>query len=193
MKKLYIIRHGESEANVDSNIYFSKNDAEIELTSKGIDQAKLCGKSLVNKLGPNKDCCIFYSPFLRAKDTAELIDTEFVLAGVYGDMIEEPLIHERTWGELNYIVDTPNLDRKLHFNFFYTPINGESFMNVYQRISLFFQKLHCEKDSLPDNIIIISHGEAIRLMIMYLKKYSIEHFTANMANPKNGEILEFEF
>lgn len=193
MKKLYIIRHGESEANIDSSIYFFKNDSEIELTSNGIQQARICGKSLVNRLGQNKECCIFHSPYRRAKDTADLIDSEFVLAGIYGEIIEEPLIHERIWGELNYIVDTPRLDRKVHFNFFYKPVEGESFSDGYQRIVLFFQQLQFAKDSLPDNIIIVSHGEAIRLMIMYLKKYSIEYFTDNRTNPKNGEILEFEF
>jgi len=191
MKTLYLIRHGESEANVNSQIYFAKNDHQIELSPLGIDQAKLCGKSLVNKLKGKKECSIFYSPFLRAKHTADVIDQEFVLAGIYGEMIEEPLIVERAWGHLNNIIDTTEFDRTKHFDFFYRPVGGESFLECYQRVILFFRELRRMSDDLPDTIIVVSHGEWMRLALMYLRRYTIEYFIEYRDNPKNCEIIEF--
>ena len=191
MKNIYLVRHAESEANVDPQVYFAKNDSQIELSPLGIEQSKICGKSLVNKLKGNKECTIFYSPFLRAKRTAELIDEEFILAGVYGDMIEEPLIVERAWGHLNNIIDTTEFDRTKHFDFFYRPVGGESFLECYQRVVLFFQELRRMPNALPENIIIVSHGEWLRLALMYLRRYSIEYFIEYRDNPKNCEIISF--
>lgn len=191
MKNIYLVRHAESEANVDSRVYFVKNDSQIELSPLGIEQSKICGKSLVNKLKGKKECVIFYSPFLRAKRTAELIDEEFILAGVYGDMIEEPLIVERAWGHLNNIIDTTEFDRTKHFDFFYRPVGGESFLECYQRVVLFFQELRRMSNDLPENIIIVSHGEWLRLALMYLRRYSIEYFIEYRDNPKNCEIISF--
>jgi len=191
MKNLYLIRHGQSEGNVNSQIYFAKNDDEIELTSLGAEQSIACGKQLYDRLKSDKQCVLFYSPFKRAKDTAELIDGQLIKQGIYAEMIEEPLIHERTWGELNNLVDTPNFDRKKHFDFYYRPLGGESFSECYQRVILFFHELNRMKDDLPDNIIVVSHGEWMRLAVMYLRRYTIKYFLEYRTNPSNCEIIEF--
>lgn len=189
---MYLIRHGESEANVDPGVYLRKNDFEIELTYLGHEQANNCGRVLANIIPYSP--AIFYSPFKRAKDTAEIIDRELIKAGLYANMIEEPLIFERIWGaDFNSIIETDLFDRKKHFSFYYRPLNGESFSDCYTRVVLFFQELHRMRDTLPDHIIVVSHGEFIRLAIKYLSGTSIKHFIDNRSNPKNCEIIEFKF
>lgn len=42
-KRIILIRHGESEGNVDKNIYEQKPDYALELTHRGIHQAKEVG------------------------------------------------------------------------------------------------------------------------------------------------------
>jgi len=190
MKKLYLIRHGESEANVDPQVYLKKNDFEVALTDRGVTQALECADKLIKQLRANP--VIFYSPFKRAKDTAEIIAQNLELGDISCSLIEEPLIFERAWGEeLSHIVDNTDFDRKKYFSFYYRAPGGESFSDAYQRVVLFFQELHRIKDELPDDIVIVSHGEIMRCMIMYLNKYSILHFVEHRTNPKNCEILEF--
>jgi broad specificity phosphatase PhoE len=43
--RIFIIRHGESEGNVDKNIYLKKPDYALNLTSTGIEQARGAGGS----------------------------------------------------------------------------------------------------------------------------------------------------
>jgi len=45
-KRIIMIRHGESEGNVNHNIYKTVPDNCIELTEKGFEQAKEAGESL---------------------------------------------------------------------------------------------------------------------------------------------------
>ena len=189
MKTLYLIRHGESCANVDPSIYFRQSDSEIVLTDLGKKQSIACGQQLYNRLKFDKDCTLFYSPFRRAKDTATLIDQELIKCGVFPEMIEEPLIYERSWGELANIIETPEFDRVKHFDFYYRPVQGESFCDCYNRVILFFQELRAMRD-LSDNIVIVSHGEWIRLAMMYLRKYSIKYFLEYRKNPDNCIITE---
>lgn len=49
MQRLILIRHGESEGNVDPKIYMTKKDHDVELTEKGRSHSKECGLDL-NKI-----------------------------------------------------------------------------------------------------------------------------------------------
>ena len=44
MQNLYLVRHGQSQANVDEEIYKSIPDHRIALTDKGQTQAAFAGK-----------------------------------------------------------------------------------------------------------------------------------------------------
>jgi len=45
-QNIVILRHGESEANIDKGLYEFNPDHLIELTEKGKSQCIECGKSL---------------------------------------------------------------------------------------------------------------------------------------------------
>jgi broad specificity phosphatase PhoE len=102
-----------------------------------------------------------------------------------------PLLIERQWGGLREIVDNRELDRDEHFQFYYRPPNdGESFFDCYQRVVMFFQELRTNpKYQGWDNIFIFTHGEWIRLALMYLDGKSVEEFTEHQKNPKNCEVI----
>ncbi|MBE6008585.1 MAG: histidine phosphatase family protein, partial [Lachnospiraceae bacterium] len=70
--KIYIVRHGETECNVN-NICYGWYDCPIN--EKGISQAKNLGKFLKTK----KIDKIISSDLLRARMTAELINNELNL------------------------------------------------------------------------------------------------------------------
>lgn len=180
--KLYFVRHGESLGNVNPQTYYDYHDHEIPLTDIGRSQAVNVGKR-ISELVEDRPFRIMHSPFRRATDTADIIDRQCILSGKYAQTSESPLIYERSWGNLRDIVDQHMTDEHTHFNFFYRPTNGESFADVYQRVVLFFQELR--QDPCKDEVVIVSHGEWIRIALMYLRGYSIKYFTENHTNPEN--------
>jgi broad specificity phosphatase PhoE len=50
-KRIILIRHGESEGNLDRNTYASKQDYKLLLTPLGVEQAEEAGKQLKNIIG----------------------------------------------------------------------------------------------------------------------------------------------
>jgi broad specificity phosphatase PhoE len=63
-KRIILIRHGESESNIDKTFYSQKPDYTSQLTLKGIEQAEDAGRRL--KLLIGEESVFFYvSPFWR--------------------------------------------------------------------------------------------------------------------------------
>jgi hypothetical protein len=75
---LYLVRHGETEANVDRTLYTTKADHAIRLTSKGISQAEKAGDFLGEMLLEQEErhplnfgnIRVWHSPYYRARETA---------------------------------------------------------------------------------------------------------------------------
>eukprot|EP00438_Fugacium_kawagutii_P034350 Skav216705 [mRNA] locus=scaffold91:493825:501053:+ [translate_table: standard] len=71
--RIILLRHGQSEGNVDHLLYTSKGDSRLELTQKGIRQAKEAGKELqklvrsvpLESRGPTPNIIVCISPFER--------------------------------------------------------------------------------------------------------------------------------
>jgi broad specificity phosphatase PhoE len=184
--QIYLIRHGQSEGNVNTQVYYDKNDCDIELTPFGHEQSLAAGVKLAGLLThqhPQMVC----SSYMRAKQTASNIYN--VLAqDMQPSLREDVLLREREWGSLRSVVDNRHLKSEEHFNFYYRANCGESFADAYARVVLFFQGLTQQRMRNPLDerpIVIVSHGEWIRLALMYLDGNTVEHFTVNRKNPKN--------
>jgi 2,3-bisphosphoglycerate-dependent phosphoglycerate mutase len=180
--KIYLVRHGQSLGNIDTQAYFDHHDHDIPLTETGRQQAKDVGVRL-SALIEDRPFRIIHSPFLRAAHTASIIDQQCVLSGKYGKVSENVLLYERSWGNLREIVESEKLNHNMHFNFFYRPVSGESFADTYLRVVAFFQELR--QDLCKDETIIVAHGEWIRLACMYLRGYTVKYFTENEVHPEN--------
>jgi broad specificity phosphatase PhoE len=187
MKNLYLIRHGESLGNVDPSHYYTEHDHLIGLTDRGREQAKSAGDR-VSALVQGRPFAIVHSPFVRATETAKIIDQRCILEGRYATVHESPLLYERSWGNLREIVDSPELDANMHFNFFYRPVSGESFADAYVRVVLFMQEIRAGRYSHND-IVIVAHGEWIRLALMYLRGQSVDYFNRYHKNPENCHVI----
>jgi broad specificity phosphatase PhoE len=184
MTDLYFVRHGQSEANVDSRLYYSKSDYEIELTDLGREQALQCGQTLAETLGDSPE--IYFSPFRRAYDTANIIAKQFKWA----TLEESDLLRERTWGYLKQIVDDGHKTEK-HFKFFYRPFGGESFCDAYSRAVEFLGKLRDRRNNSP--IIVVSHNELIRVALMHVNRVAISDFNLQRRLIGNCEIIKTQF
>lgn len=190
MLNLYIVRHGETEFNVEKRM---QGRLDSPLTQRGIDNAI----SLSKQLKDVKFEKIYASPSPRAYKTAELIkgerDTqiqidnelrEMNLAGWEGKSKEEL---EQLYPEENDIFwNKPQL---------FKPVDGESFQQVQDRVVEAINKLISENDE--GNILIITHSVVIKTIITFYMKYPMEKLwsppyiydtSVTLLTVQNGEI-----
>ena len=184
-KRIFLIRHGESVANIDRNNYSALPGYKIPLTTKGVEQAENCGRKLKEKLV--SDNIFFYlSPYLRTKQTFKAIKNQ--LGNIQYKLREEPRIREQDFGNpRDQFMDlTLDPDYQKCGAFFYRFPNGECGADVYDRVSTFFYTLHRDflKAEYPENVVIITHGMLMRLFLMRWYHWTVEEFE-NLANPPN--------
>ena len=67
--KLIMIRHGQSEGNVDETLYSTKPDNNMRLTKLGWDTARMAGKALREELGQGESVHFIVSPYVRTVET----------------------------------------------------------------------------------------------------------------------------
>jgi broad specificity phosphatase PhoE len=191
-KQIILVRHGESEGNLDRSRYQTKQDFALQLTPAGVQQAKQAGIQIKKLLGEEK-VYVYLSPFFRARETfqniRESIDNNVVKA------TEDPRIREQDWGHLRHPDDNKGIieERDNFSTFYYRIPDGESGADVYDRVSSFFDTLHrdFEKSNFPENVLIVSHGLTMRLFLMRWFHWSIEEFES-LHNPKNCQIIVME-
>jgi len=61
-RRIFLIRHGQSEGNIDVHIYNKKPDFSIRLTDKGKDEIRLSGEKL-SRLIKGQTVGFISSPF----------------------------------------------------------------------------------------------------------------------------------
>lgn len=194
-KRIILIRHGESIANKDKEVYSKTPDNKIPLSALGRDQANEAGRILKNLIGEEK-CKFYVSPLLRTKQTFENIAKHFDKEKY--KYIEDPRIREQEWGNYQDHTKLDNIMKKRSEvgKFYFRFETGESGADVYDRASQFLATLHrdldcnhmAKKHKRIDNIIIITHGLFIRLFLMRYFKWTVEYFDS-IPNPKNCAIV----
>ncbi len=191
-KRIILIRHGESEGNLDNSLYETTPDYALKLTPKGISQATLAGSEIKSLIG-DESVYAYLSPFFRTRETFEHI-RESVSDNVM-KAIEDPRIREQDWGHLRHPDDNKGIikERDEFSTFYYRIPDGESGADVYDRVTTFLDTLHrdFEKHTYPENVLIVSHGLTIRLFLMRWFHWSVEEFE-RLHNPKNCQIITLE-
>jgi broad specificity phosphatase PhoE len=194
-RRIILVRHGESEGNVNDSAYVQTPDNLISLTDLGRQQARDAGKEIKAIVG--KESVIFYcSPFLRAKQTYR----EILQGGSFGENVkgykEEPRLRELEFG---YLQDPDIMRESWHQRsivgrFFYRFNGGESAADVYDRVTAFLETLHrsfCNTSHRHDNIVLVSHGLTLRLFLMRYFKWPVAVFERTH-NFSNAEICVLE-
>ncbi|KAL7520422.1 hypothetical protein ACHAWX_005145 [Stephanocyclus meneghinianus] len=93
--RIILLRHGESQGNVDQNAYVTTADWRIPITDVGKRQAQEAARQLRDKIGEQDAKALFYfSPYLRTKQTLDEILLYFDEDEILGIM-EEPRIRCR--------------------------------------------------------------------------------------------------
>lgn len=191
-KRIILIRHGESQANVDKYLFGRVPDYTIELTEKGRGQATEAGKRL-KELVRDESVYFYVSPFWRARSTFEGVASAFPKEQFRYS--EEPRLREQEWGYLRCQEDFDKicLERREYGTFYYRIPGGEAGSDVYDRINDLLGSLYRDfsKDGFPENCVLVTHGLAIRLFIMRFFHLTVEEFERMLA-PKNCDLVILE-
>ncbi|MBC8334004.1 MAG: histidine phosphatase family protein [Anaerolineales bacterium] len=190
--RIILIRHGESEGNVDREQYGKIPDFSLNLTEKGIDQARKAGAEIKNIIGA-ETVGVYISPFYRTRQTLkylrENIEENITSAS------EDPRIREQEWGHLRPLEENEDIkiERNEYSTFYFRIPDGESGADVFDRVSTFLETLHRDfrKPDFPENALIVTHGMTLRLFLMRWYHWTVEEFE-NIRNPKNCQIIVME-
>jgi len=187
---IYLVRHGESQGNVDKSIYKDVPDYALQLTPKGVEQAITVGSEL-SQLIPCGGICdvqFYVSPFWRTRQTYLHIAKNFPFNQIR--YYEDPRLREQEWGQdmvarTGYSEDRESA-RDAYGHFYYRFQDGESCADVYDRVSDFMGTMFrdFEKPDYPRNVVIVTHGMTMRLFLMRFFHVSVEEFES-WANPRN--------
>ncbi|RLN64790.1 hypothetical protein BBP00_00003235 [Phytophthora kernoviae] len=193
-KRLILVRHGESEGNIDPLLYGRVPDNAMHLTELGYEQAVAAGVSLKKIVG-NETMRFIVSPYVRTIETFCGILKAWGFEGKSIPWSEEPRIREQDFGNFQepMKIRECKAQRRRFGSFFYRFPSGESPADVYDRVSSFLESLYrmFEKSS-EENYVLVTHGVAIRVILTRYFKYRISEFEL-LENFHNGEFVVLEF
>ena len=198
--KVFLIRHGQSEANVDQNVYFEVMDHDIQLTQTGIAQAQQAGKNLLKALSDSSSkgqIHAFVSPYQRTRQTwSEIKKQQCPLVGQVINEEENPLLREKEHKVFSDLLDmkTKKQQRKDFGPFWYRFKNAESDADVHARAMIFWNYLMnqflLQNIKEEDSVVIVTHEVMIRMFMMVFRKSQYEKAHVHV---DNCDIVDLNF
>lgn len=199
MKKIFLVRHGESIWNKENRF---AGWSDVPLTEKGIEEARSAGRVLKEK-GCDFDIA-YTSVLIRSKDTLKYIILEMEDKEI--EIIESWKLNERHYGALQgvnrdeakkiygeeqvqlwrrSVYETPpmitkdderypgNDDKYKDLNEDEIPL-AENLADTIKRVSDYYENEIEPKIKEGNNILIVAHGNSLRALIKYLDNLSDE-------------------
>lgn len=212
---LVLVRHGESVWNKENKF---TGWTDVELTDKGIEEAKSVGRTLKNK---NIIFDAAYTSYLkRAQDTLKYIKIELGYEIITKDTY---MLNERHYGALqglnkdetakkygeelvhawrrSYTTRPPELepnderfpgnDSKYAKVLRYNLPLSESLKDTYKRVVKYFESDIIEDLKQNKNVLVAAHGNSLRALVKYLENISDEDIVD--VSIATGEIYIYEF
>jgi broad specificity phosphatase PhoE len=189
---IYVVRHGESDANIRER--FTEEDFtrwgeyESDLTEKGIEQ----GKAIAQKLRPVHFEAIFSSDLTRARHTAELI-----AEGRNMPVATNASIRERKYGKEFFLMTKEQrhelksalyeLNEEEKFNHKFFP-HGESAKDAAERFHAFLKEiipLYTDK-----TVLVVNHGAVMRMFLVSIGWGTFDELTSNTVQNTGYFVLQ---
>lgn len=202
--RIYLVRHGETTANLDKKVYLETADHAVPLSPLGHEQAKAAGLRLANTMSRPLNSFgkvrVWSSPYKRTRQTAEEIMTQLSTQNVQFDYREHINLCEQQYGLFDGI---PDDELHLHYpkehahyekcekhegKFWARMPLGESRFDVAVRVHQAFGTWHrdAERHGIRD-LIVVTHGVTLRAIVMQWLHLTPEWFEAE-ENPANCAI-----
>ena len=183
MPKLVLVRHGETDWNVEGRF---QGTADRPLNENGLAQAERAGKLLKSAEFDH----LHVSPLTRTQQTAEAINKHHGLEMQTDDRLRELGFGDWegfTWKEIEQQFPEHAAAFAQHIG--NTPPSAESLPELEMRVQAFIDSLrHSDGTHL-----IVSHGGTLKTMICLLLGLSaLEHWQFNMGNCGITEIQIYD-
>ena len=189
MGQLIIFRHGESLWNLENRF---TGWADVELTEKGIEEAKEAGKKLKSfKL--NKG---YASALKRTQQTLLFALKECGQENI--SLVFNKALNERNYGDLQGLNKTAAIEKfgqdqvnKWRRSYDIAPPHGESLKDTRERVISYVQRVIMLVLNTDNNMVLVAHGNTMRALVMYFENISSEEIIK--LEFKTGEIRLYEF
>ena len=174
-ERIILLRHGQSEANVNHHVLASKPDNLIELTNKGREQATAAGEKIKALLPKGSHMQVILSPFERTQQTLCCV-VQALGSHIVSTTLIDPRVREQEFGNLQEsddVIQHSKLARQVG-RFYYRRPDGESSADVFDRASDVWRSLvnytesslsftrHFERGSKTgskiDTVLVVTHG-----------------------------------
>ena len=183
MNKLILLRHGQSQWNLENRFTGWK---DVPLTEKGIFEAKFAGKLM--KKNNIKIDIIFSSALIRANETARIALKEMNMFHLWNKdeliMKKDRSLNERDYGELVGLNKKETANRfgeeQVHIwrrSFDVSPPGGESLKDVVDRVKPYYEKFIEPEIRNNKNILLVAHGNSIRAIMIQVGLYNPEEIS----------------
>lgn len=129
-ERIILVRHGQSQANVDLSLYKRLPDNRIGLTDLGKQQAQEAGKKIKQLIGDGS-IRFFVSPYKRTRQTYNCI-LESLKDNKYLTSYDNRL-REQEYGNIQKDMEEQFKEMKICGEFFYRFTNGENGADVFNR------------------------------------------------------------
>jgi broad specificity phosphatase PhoE len=177
--ELWLVRHGESTANVQASqaqraklevIPVEHRDADVPLSQTGVRQAEALGAWLAENAGGPVPSAIWSSPYLRAQQT---VAVALGAGGVDRPFLVDERLRDRELGILDTLT-SHGVDqrfpeeaarRRWLGKFYYRPPGGEAWTDVALRVRSFLRDVDAGDASGP---VLIAAHDAVVLVFLYL-------------------------
>ncbi len=205
--RLLIIRHGQSEGNVNERAYIDKGDSKVGLTDTGWNQAIAAGKfleSYYEKDGTAHWPYVFLSAYQRTQETLSGIVHGMHKKGLAG----EPKIHldprlverfagatqlmQKGTGPVDWRISAQfgRMSEQMYENDKFVTRNllGDSSKDIYLAVQSFMDGTMRRVDaSGDDDMLVVCHGIVYREFVRAMGDLSMN---ADLPTPGNCDILE---
>ena len=172
MSKLVLIRHGESQWNLENRF---TGWVEVPLSPKGIEEAKAAGK----KLAGFKFDRAFSSVLARANETLRLVLEGIGQTGI--PIEKDKALNERMYGELQGLNKAETAkkfgDEQVKIwrrSYDVRPPGGESLKDTAERVLPYYDSRIKPYVLKGETILIAAHGNSLRALVMQLEQLTRE-------------------
>jgi probable phosphoglycerate mutase len=200
-ERLYLVRHGQSQGNVARDaadeagaheIDIQMRDVDVQLYEHGHRQAESAGAWFANLPTAERPEIILSSPYVRARQTAEIICKQGALAGGASRTIVDERLREREFGIFDRLTTAGIRERfpeeaahrRRLGKFYHRPPGGESWADVILRLRSAMNTInlhYCDK-----RVLIVCH-QVVVLCFRYILEELDEH--GILAIDRQAEVL----
>ncbi len=198
--QIFLIRHGQSMQNTKENYQIGLPDHKVYLTEQGKLEAEQAGDFLLKYIEENNidlsNSVMWVSPYTRTRETAEIINEKLKINKIKEDIT----LIEQQYGlfsdkEIQTLKELYPDSFAFYDNYyqndgkFYAKLpQGESPFDVALRTKQFIDTIYRDKE---DVLFVVSHGTAIKTIVMNFFHYSPEWYS-NEPTPGNCSIRLIE-